>query len=291
MRVFGHIPGVLVGTHFETRKALAKAHIHRPLQAGISGSGVEGADSIVLSGGYEDDEDQGTEVVYTGFGGRDPATGKQIEDQRLVGGNLALVKSQTEGLPVRLIRGPDPKSAFAPKKGYRYDGLYRVDDSWVDAGRSGFRVWLYRLVRSETIDQPAGDGSVQAPPEAKRRETTVSRIVRDSALGREVKAQYGHACQVCGVKLAGPGGPYAEAAHIRPLGRPHNGPDVLENLLCLCPNHHVLFDLGTFTIEPDLSLKGIEGHLTRKPAHRLDPKHLNYRRDHYAATPGFWGDQ
>lgn len=38
--------------------------------------------------------------------------------------------------------------------------------------------------------------------------------------------------------------PYAEAAHIRALGSPHNGPDVIENVLCLCPNHHVLFDNG-----------------------------------------------
>jgi hypothetical protein len=35
-----------------------------------------------------------------------------------------------------------------------------------------------------------------------------------------------------------------EAAHIRPLGAPHNGPDTLDNTLCLCPNHHVLFDHG-----------------------------------------------
>jgi putative restriction endonuclease len=29
---------------------------------------------------------------------------------------------------------------------------------------------------------------------------------------------------------------YSEAAHIRPLGRPHAGPDVLANVLSLCPN-------------------------------------------------------
>jgi hypothetical protein len=33
-----------------------------------------------------------------------------------------------------------------------------------------------------------------------------------------------------------------EAAHIRPLGAPHNGPDTWDNTLCLCPNHHVPFD-------------------------------------------------
>ncbi|WP_406603762.1 HNH endonuclease [Neolewinella aquimaris] len=27
-----------------------------------------------------------------------------------------------------------------------------------------------------------------------------------------------------------------------PLGAPHNGPEDLSNLLCLCPNYHVKFD-------------------------------------------------
>lgn len=58
-RVFGPIPGISEGHIFPTRKELSEAGVHRPLQAGISGSGTEGADSIVMSGGYEDDEDYG----------------------------------------------------------------------------------------------------------------------------------------------------------------------------------------------------------------------------------------
>jgi putative restriction endonuclease len=73
-RIFGHIPDVPVGSVFQSRKALAEAGVHRPLQAGISGSGAEGSDSIVVSGGYEDDVALGTEIVYTGQGGRDPNT-------------------------------------------------------------------------------------------------------------------------------------------------------------------------------------------------------------------------
>ncbi|MBT6251913.1 MAG: hypothetical protein HOI84_01280, partial [Flavobacteriaceae bacterium] len=45
-------------------------------------------------------------------------------------------------------------------------------------------------------------------------------------------------------------GPIAIGAHIKPLGRPHSGPDVKENLLCLCPNHHDQFDALAFSIEP-----------------------------------------
>jgi hypothetical protein len=64
-----------------------------------------------------------------------------------------------------------------------------------------------------------------------------------------------------GPRLVGSGVPYAEAAHIRPLGAPHDGPDSYENLICLCPNHHTLFDIGGFTIADDLSLIGIDGKL------------------------------
>ena len=56
-RVFGEIRGVPVGKVFADRKKLSRAEVHRPPQAGISGAEKEGADSIVLSGWYEDDQD------------------------------------------------------------------------------------------------------------------------------------------------------------------------------------------------------------------------------------------
>jgi putative restriction endonuclease len=87
VRTFGEIPGVPEGTSFPSRAALNASRVHGPTQGGISGSETEGADSIVVSGGYEDDEDYGDVIVYTGHGGRDSATGKQIRDQELARGN------------------------------------------------------------------------------------------------------------------------------------------------------------------------------------------------------------
>jgi hypothetical protein len=75
-----------------------------------------------------------------------------------------------------------------------------------------------------------------------------------------------------------------EAAHIRPLGAPHNGPDTLDNTLCLCPNHHVLFDHSGITIDEDLSLVGVEGRLAVHPRHSIDDSHLRYCREHYQAN-------
>ena len=282
-RVFGHIPGYPEGSRFESRAELSEAGVHRPLIAGISGSEREGADSIVLSGGYEDDEDLGDEVVYTGHGGRDAESRRQVAHQHLTRGNLALAQSSIEGLPVRVIRGASLDSIYAPGSGYRYDGLYMVDDYWQAEGRSGFRVWRYRLIKLPSIPIRADADSAQHAPHssARRREATVQRLVRDTAQARRIKALYGYRCQICGVRLEGLAGPYAEAAHIRPLGAPHNGPDTSDNILCLCPNHHVLLDHGGVGIGGDLSLIGVEGRLYVHPRHRIDEEHLRYRREHY----------
>jgi putative restriction endonuclease len=88
-RVFGEIEGVLVGSRFATRKQVAAAGIHKPLISGISGSKDEGADSIVISGGYEDDSDSGDIIIYTGEGGQNEQ-GRHIADQQLIRRNLAL---------------------------------------------------------------------------------------------------------------------------------------------------------------------------------------------------------
>ncbi len=149
-RIFGHIPGYREGYEFSSRQDLSASGVHPPRQAGISGSQREGADSIVLSGKYEDDEDHGDLLIYTGYGGRDRESGKQVTDQELVRNNLALALSCQRGLPVRVIRGGDIRNPFAPDEGYRYDGLFRVEDYWREKGKSGYTVWRFRLRK---IDQ------------------------------------------------------------------------------------------------------------------------------------------
>ena len=123
-RHFGSIPNYQVGSLFADRRELSAATVHRPPQAGISGSKTDGADSIVLNGGYVDDEDYGDAVVYTGHGGQDGGR-KQVRDQELTdSGNWALKISYEEQLPVRVIRGPKGAPQWSPATGYRYDGLY-----------------------------------------------------------------------------------------------------------------------------------------------------------------------
>jgi putative restriction endonuclease len=59
----------------------------------------------VLSGGYEDNEDYGDVIVYTGHGSNDAQRGRHTADQEFHRGNKALALSMAAGLPVRVIRG------------------------------------------------------------------------------------------------------------------------------------------------------------------------------------------
>ncbi|CAL1546074.1 unnamed protein product [Lymnaea stagnalis] len=154
--VYGAIPDILVGTAWSTRMECCRDGIHRPTVAGIHG-GVNGAYSIALSGGYEDDVDLGECFTYTGEGGRDLKgtkanpknlrTAPQSKDQTLTRGNLALSKNVETGNPVRVIRGYKLDSPFAPEEGYRYDGLYTVEKCWFTTGLSGHGVWKFALKR------------------------------------------------------------------------------------------------------------------------------------------------
>ncbi len=244
-----------------------------------------------MSGGYEDDQDHGSWIVYTGHGGRDPNTGKQVADQSIdASGNAALMTSSLTGRPVRVVRGRNPDSPFAPSAGFRYDGLFRVESWWTERGQSGFAVCQFRMVQlagdpieadendTERKERPDGhdlDGT-EAPG---RRLSTVQRVIRSSAIADSVKGLHDHTCQMCGTRLTVRGQGYSEGAHIQPLGSPHDGPDVRSNMLCLCPNCHVLFDNGEIAINADLVLTGARtGSLKTHPKHSIDLVFLDYHR-------------
>ena len=74
-------------------------------------------------------------------------------------------------------------------------------------------------------------------------------------------------------------GKQGASIHIKPLGKPHNGPDDISNVLCLSPNIHVLFDLGAIAINDDLTLLGHEGSVNIIDDHNIDLEVLKYHRE------------
>ncbi|MFM9368383.1 YDG/SRA domain-containing protein [Streptomyces sp. Da 82-17] len=302
--MIGEVPNIRVGQEFDSRRLAHEAGIHRPLQAGICGTKQNGAESIVVSGGYKDDEDHGDVIVYTGHGGQDSSR-NQVSDQSLDDpGNAALVTSYLEGLPVRVLRGAHSGSPWAPAEGYRYDGLFRVTNYGSKLGIDGFLIWQFRLetydgtplpepAKQETLptDDESDDsdsGQVPAGTESPERvTTTVQRIVRNSAVKRQVKAWHDNRCQICELRIEVPGGSYSEGAHIQALGSPHNGPDTTGNVLCLCPNCHVQLDAGAIVISDDLTvIRGgaPDGTLRTHPRHVIDMSCVRQHRERWRQT-------
>src|SRR5262249_12593516 len=146
----------------------------------------------------------------------------------------------------------------------------------------------FRLVNPYGQIPPSRDVSSTPLQEPVRKATTIQRIVRNTDVASQVKEWHDYHCQICGDRLMTRVGPYAESAHIRPLGSPHNGPDSSDNILCLCPNHHVLFDYGAFLISNDLNLIGIgrAERLRTVKEHRLSSDHLAYHRGMYPPEQG-----
>lgn len=262
--VFGHVDNILPGTHFDSRKEVKAAGLHKEEQAGISwGRDSENqrvADAIVLNNGYEDDRDDWVEILYTGAGGRNANTGRQEEDQTWENpGNDGLRRSRVMGHAVRVIRGFQGEPDLSPASGYRYDGLYQVVEESEEIGNAGFLILRFKLTRLLDEDQELTPLEQQVEDiiqgEAPRRTATVERIVRDTAVSRRVKQWYGYRCQVCRVTLpvGTDGQSYAEGAHIQALGA-DGGPDVESNVLCLCPNCHVRLDRGAIYLTDALQV-------------------------------------
>jgi 5-methylcytosine-specific restriction protein A len=107
----------------------------------------------------------------------------------------------------------------------------------------------------KAADLPTG------PNELTRVLSQINRIVRDTQLARKVKIIHNYSCQICGYTLdLGNGKLYAESHHIKPLGIKHNGPDIVENIMCVCPNHHALLDYGAIPLNlKDLRISS--GHI------------------------------
>uniref|UniRef100_A0A8I7B6H0 Histone-lysine N-methyltransferase n=1 Tax=Hordeum vulgare subsp. vulgare TaxID=112509 RepID=A0A8I7B6H0_HORVV len=122
----GPVPGVFVGDVFNNRAELIVVGLHSATQAGIGyvpashlSEGHPVATSIVSSGAYLDDHDNGDVLLYTGSGGRPRNGGDHYSDQEFQRGNLALA--------------------------YRLQ--LQVESSTYGPGKSGREVCQFKLVR------------------------------------------------------------------------------------------------------------------------------------------------
>jgi hypothetical protein len=131
---------------------------------------------------------------------------------------------------------------------------------------------LYRL-RLEYLRVPRDIKQIDdaEPSEPQRTSQTVSRIIRQTKLIEQLKLIHDNRCQLCGFAIELPDGSYSEGHHIRPLSR--KGPDIVDNILILCPNHHVLCDYGGIRLaRADLRLDS---------RHRVGDQYIEWHNKHF----------
>lgn len=116
---------------------------------------------------------------------------------------------------------------------------------------------------------------------------TTYQLPRNAARAKRLKELYNYSCQVCGTAIQLQGRLYTETHHIKPRNR-HNGPDFWDNMVVLCPNHHVEFDYGILCIDPkrlcflhkfDNSVNGKE--VSMQGEHQLKREYLEYAKKEF----------
>jgi hypothetical protein len=161
------------------------------------------------------------------------------------------------------------------------DAQFRTGvDLFYSASGIGNGVWG---LRSKIMPSPVAVDIVDPEPPIKNK-LEVYRVLRDTFLCRQLKQLYNYSCQICGKTINIGDSLYAEAHHIQPLGGPHHGPDISENIIITCPNHHVEFDYGVIAINT-ISMKTIhknksdqyhDKRINLKAGHSLGLNYLQY---------------
>jgi len=155
--------------------------------------------------------------------------------------------------------------------GTYYESILQKDDGSTNKGQFGFAVRIvpddeFEAIRSigfartlsiEKKAEPAPNGLAEEPAEYDRpiKERLVKRPFRDRAFTRQVCEAYNSRCALTGIRLINGGGrTEVEAAHIRPVGDGHRGPDSVRNGIALCQKVHWMFDRGVVSLTDDYGL-------------------------------------
>jgi putative restriction endonuclease len=100
-------------------------------------------------------------------------------------------------------------------------------------------------------------------------EQVVRKPFREAAFMRQVKTAYSNKCAFTGLDMRNGGGrTEVDAAHIKPVGDGHNGPDSVRNGLALSKTVHWMFDRGLLSIDTDFKILSAKS-LVPEPIQRL----------------------
>jgi hypothetical protein len=144
---------------------------------------------------------------------------------------------------------------------------------WLDQIAKSLKYnWNPFLGATEPATPPSAPIGTSVAEPTERVQVTISRIVRDSERAARVKLLHKYQCQFgCKRLELKDGSYYAEAHHVKPLGK--GGPDIIENIMCVCPNCHALLDNLAIRIDPKSLNKA--GH------HEVAQEYIDYHNEMY----------
>lgn len=130
---------------------VSRANAHRPFSNTIDEGSFGAASLCTPHANSSNDIDLGDYLTYT-------SAECHVADPM----NHPLVLSCHNQVPVRLIRGYNLANSFAPKTGYRYDGLYLVISYWFVETQSSGKTLRFALARLDHQEPPAWHSSSSA---------------------------------------------------------------------------------------------------------------------------------
>ena len=182
---------------------------------------------------------------------------------------------------VDLVAADELYKLLGVNRSYAHARASTLVDLYVDVGQ------VDRFKESEKASVPEESVSwrqpIEVPEEAglkwleqeessevvARRSVERREQLRDRRKAGALKERYKNTCQFCDTRLEiGNKQYYSEAAHIKGLGEPHNGPDTVGNMLVLCPNHHLQFDRGVLRLFKDGTVYRIQSKVIGDPLNR-----------------------
>jgi len=179
---------------------------------------------------------------------------------------------------------------FATPISFRLDGklletFLRSNDGSINRGAMQRSV---RIIPDNEFDQIVKLGFVEEqsfvsnqvsePVEEYKRDiiqTVISRPARDVTFKHRVREVYNSTCAITGLHiLNGGGSPEVEAAHIKPVGDGHNGPDSVRNGIALSRTVHWLFDRGMISLNNDYEILAASKNATEQTGGLIIPGKL-----------------
>lgn len=198
---------------------------------------------------------------------------------------------------LELIKFDELHKLLGVSQGYALEQAGPLADLYVEVGRLNRFGEIGKTIAPEDSDpnfsstEPINDSKLEWLEQNKsdgiveRRRAERNEQVRNRKNIALLKRLYSNSCQFCGTRLQVADGQfYSEAAHIKGIGEPHNGPDLTNNMLVLCPNHHLQFDRGILSllkVGPDYEIqsKALDDPLHGRKitlVHQLEHEYIAY---------------